>query len=226
MSLANHSTEFVEYFSEWRHFKLLLGTCLCWFLLDIACVILRHVVGPGLTSPQLLRHQLEPKRRFAANRVRWKRRDSGTACSKFPLVESSLLYLDLSLASSLVMSVDDYSQKFHIGLLRLDSHNRYYREEMDSSTRLFARCSLLCFLLHTDGAFQWVFLRAASAYYLRLRSSCVSRSCSSSSTSAQIRRQGAAMKMCSLQCSQRTGRARCRTGLRPRACSRSSSSGW
>lgn len=28
--------EFVHYFSEWRHFKILLGTCMCWFLLDIA----------------------------------------------------------------------------------------------------------------------------------------------------------------------------------------------
>ncbi|KAG8981551.1 hypothetical protein FRB90_007166 [Tulasnella sp. 427] len=28
--------EFVVYFSEWRHFKILLGTCMCWFLLDIA----------------------------------------------------------------------------------------------------------------------------------------------------------------------------------------------
>ncbi|KIO24456.1 hypothetical protein M407DRAFT_244457 [Tulasnella calospora MUT 4182] len=28
--------EFINYFSEWRHFKILLGTCMCWFLLDIA----------------------------------------------------------------------------------------------------------------------------------------------------------------------------------------------
>ncbi|KAF9474916.1 phosphate transporter [Pholiota conissans] len=31
-----HFKEFLVYFSEWRHFKLLLGTCVCWFLLDIA----------------------------------------------------------------------------------------------------------------------------------------------------------------------------------------------
>ena len=31
-----HAMEFLTYFSEWRHFKTLLGTCLCWFLLDIA----------------------------------------------------------------------------------------------------------------------------------------------------------------------------------------------
>lgn len=30
--------EFVHYFSEWRHFKILIGTCMCWFLLDIAYV--------------------------------------------------------------------------------------------------------------------------------------------------------------------------------------------
>ncbi|KAJ3785791.1 phosphate transporter [Lentinula aff. detonsa] len=28
--------EFIAYFSEWRHAKVLMGTCICWFLLDIA----------------------------------------------------------------------------------------------------------------------------------------------------------------------------------------------
>lgn len=28
--------EFLSYMSEWRHFKILLGTCACWFLVDIA----------------------------------------------------------------------------------------------------------------------------------------------------------------------------------------------
>ncbi|KAJ7764229.1 major facilitator superfamily domain-containing protein, partial [Mycena metata] len=32
----SHFKEFLVYFSEWRHAKILLGTCLCWFLLDIA----------------------------------------------------------------------------------------------------------------------------------------------------------------------------------------------
>ncbi|KAF8956358.1 phosphate transporter [Flammula alnicola] len=31
-----HFKEFLKYFSEWRHAKLLIGTCMCWFLLDIA----------------------------------------------------------------------------------------------------------------------------------------------------------------------------------------------
>jgi len=31
-----HFAEFVTYFSQWRHAKILLGTCMCWFLLDIA----------------------------------------------------------------------------------------------------------------------------------------------------------------------------------------------
>ncbi|KIJ08002.1 hypothetical protein PAXINDRAFT_158250 [Paxillus involutus ATCC 200175] len=31
-----HFKEFVEYFSEWRHAKILIGTCTCWFLLDVA----------------------------------------------------------------------------------------------------------------------------------------------------------------------------------------------
>ena len=26
------------YYSEWHHHKMLLSTCMCWFLLDIACV--------------------------------------------------------------------------------------------------------------------------------------------------------------------------------------------
>ncbi|KAK7063412.1 MFS inorganic phosphate transporter [Favolaschia claudopus] len=31
-----HFHEFLLYFSEWRHMKLLIGTSVCWFLLDIA----------------------------------------------------------------------------------------------------------------------------------------------------------------------------------------------
>lgn len=31
-----HFKEFVIYFSEWRHLRLLIGTAACWFLLDIA----------------------------------------------------------------------------------------------------------------------------------------------------------------------------------------------
>ena len=34
--------EFLVYFSEWRHFKVLLGTSVCWFLLDIAYVRISH----------------------------------------------------------------------------------------------------------------------------------------------------------------------------------------
>ncbi|KAI0330975.1 MFS general substrate transporter [Cubamyces sp. BRFM 1775] len=32
----NHFREFFHYFSEWRHLKVLIGTCTCWFLLDVA----------------------------------------------------------------------------------------------------------------------------------------------------------------------------------------------
>ena len=31
-----HWAEFAAYFAEWRHLRTLLGTCVCWFLLDIA----------------------------------------------------------------------------------------------------------------------------------------------------------------------------------------------
>jgi PHS family inorganic phosphate transporter-like MFS transporter len=31
-----HFSEFLQYFSEWRHAKILIGTCACWFFLDIA----------------------------------------------------------------------------------------------------------------------------------------------------------------------------------------------
>ncbi|KAJ7764243.1 major facilitator superfamily domain-containing protein [Mycena metata] len=47
----SHFKEFLVYFSEWRHAKILLGTCLCWFLLDIAYI---------------LQNQFEPKRCAAA----------------------------------------------------------------------------------------------------------------------------------------------------------------
>ena len=33
---SGHFREFFQYFSEWRHLKVLIGTCTCWFLLDIA----------------------------------------------------------------------------------------------------------------------------------------------------------------------------------------------
>ncbi|KAI8992884.1 MFS general substrate transporter [Trametes punicea] len=32
----HHWREFAHYFSEWRHLKILIGTCACWFLLDVA----------------------------------------------------------------------------------------------------------------------------------------------------------------------------------------------
>ncbi|KAJ6460235.1 major facilitator superfamily domain-containing protein [Mycena sanguinolenta] len=31
-----HFREFLSYFAEWRHMKILIGTCMCWFFLDIA----------------------------------------------------------------------------------------------------------------------------------------------------------------------------------------------
>ncbi|KAJ6617383.1 major facilitator superfamily domain-containing protein [Mycena sp. CBHHK59/15] len=33
---AHSVVKFLIYFSEWRHAKMLIGTCICWFLLDIA----------------------------------------------------------------------------------------------------------------------------------------------------------------------------------------------
>lgn len=36
---SGHFMEFLRYMSEWRHFKILLATAGCWFLLDIAYVI-------------------------------------------------------------------------------------------------------------------------------------------------------------------------------------------
>jgi len=47
--------EFVRYFSEWRHGKMLLGTCMCWFLLDVACVsTLRPRFRPLIGLRQIL----------------------------------------------------------------------------------------------------------------------------------------------------------------------------
>ncbi|EJF65579.1 MFS general substrate transporter [Dichomitus squalens] len=36
VAAKGHFRGFVMYFSEWRHAKVLIGTCTCWFLLDIA----------------------------------------------------------------------------------------------------------------------------------------------------------------------------------------------
>ncbi|KDQ30228.1 hypothetical protein PLEOSDRAFT_1074665 [Pleurotus ostreatus PC15] len=33
---TDEKPKFLHYFSEWRHAKLLIGTCACWFLLDVA----------------------------------------------------------------------------------------------------------------------------------------------------------------------------------------------
>jgi PHS family inorganic phosphate transporter-like MFS transporter len=63
--------EFLIYFSEWRHAKLLIGTCMCWFLLDIALVQSMNsslrITHYLLT--QILWNQFEPECRSAANWV-------------------------------------------------------------------------------------------------------------------------------------------------------------
>lgn len=35
---SHNFLEVIKYFSEWRHLKILIGTCSCWFLLDVAYV--------------------------------------------------------------------------------------------------------------------------------------------------------------------------------------------
>ena len=68
--------EFLHYFSEWRHLRILMGTSLCWFLLDIAYVFLLPSSLTPLAlfsythTPQLLRHKPKPKRRPPTNRLR------------------------------------------------------------------------------------------------------------------------------------------------------------
>lgn len=44
----SHLKEFLAYFSEWRHAKILLGTSLCWFFLDIALVFLLSASRPKI----------------------------------------------------------------------------------------------------------------------------------------------------------------------------------
>lgn len=56
--------EFLAYFSEWRHAKILIGTCSCWFFLDIAyvfervksCSVLKYLflASTELTSTRML----------------------------------------------------------------------------------------------------------------------------------------------------------------------------
>lgn len=58
-----HFREFLIYFSEWRHAKILIGTCTCWFLLDIAFyginlnqnVVLQQIGFAGTTGSQWTR---------------------------------------------------------------------------------------------------------------------------------------------------------------------------
>lgn len=58
-----HFKEFLIYFSEWRHAKILIGTCACWFLLDIAFyginlnqnVVLQQIGFAGTTGSQWTR---------------------------------------------------------------------------------------------------------------------------------------------------------------------------
>ncbi|KIK05299.1 hypothetical protein K443DRAFT_675254 [Laccaria amethystina LaAM-08-1] len=55
-----HFREFLTYFSEWRHAKILIGTCACWFLLDIAFyginlnqnVVLQQIGFAGTTGSE------------------------------------------------------------------------------------------------------------------------------------------------------------------------------
>lgn len=49
-ALCASLVEFIKYFSEWRHAKLLVGTCMCWFLLDIAYVHLSPRSHPWLLT--------------------------------------------------------------------------------------------------------------------------------------------------------------------------------
>jgi PHS family inorganic phosphate transporter-like MFS transporter len=66
-----HVLEFLIYFSEWRHAKLLIGTCMCWFLLDIALVqsMNSSVRITHYLLTQILWNQFEPECRSAANWV-------------------------------------------------------------------------------------------------------------------------------------------------------------
>jgi hypothetical protein len=68
------NTEFLIYFGEWRHGKILLGTCLCWFLLDIACVSSPQYHNRIPILSQVLRNQPESERRPATD---WLRREHG-----------------------------------------------------------------------------------------------------------------------------------------------------
>lgn len=59
----SHFQDFCRYFSEWRHAKILIGTCSCWFLLDIAYVFCFFLTR----TPPPPRHSLNnPKRANAA----------------------------------------------------------------------------------------------------------------------------------------------------------------
>ena len=56
------STEFLKYFSTWKHAKLLIGTCTCWFFLDIA-----YASSPALRLLTQLMLILYPPRFYGIN---------------------------------------------------------------------------------------------------------------------------------------------------------------
>lgn len=105
-TLTGWNTEFLLYCSEWRHAKILIDTCVCWFLLDIAYVLILYIrVWSYLGwSRKILWHNFEPKRHLAANGLCWKRRNGLGTYFKISMVVSSSRLWACSLVRSSAMN--------------------------------------------------------------------------------------------------------------------------
>lgn len=127
-----------------------MGTCICWFLLDIAydytssqyhatifvLIILKCV------PLQILRHQLEPERGVARDRLRG--------------VDRHRLDTNIQDRSG---KRDHHGSWFRPRLLRYRPHDRETRKEVDSDSRFPPGCPLPCvfpFLLLLQGLMEWM----------------------------------------------------------------------
>src|ERR1700676_2825080 len=88
-------TEFLKYFSEWRHAKLLIGTCTCWFFLDIAYVpsVNSRYSADKYIYPRPVSMVLTLTKTWSSSKSASlaKRAHHGSGCSKSALETSSLL---------------------------------------------------------------------------------------------------------------------------------------
>jgi hypothetical protein len=148
-------TEFLNYFSEWRHAKLLIGTCTCWFFLDIAYVPSVKICDSTdkyiYLCPVSMVLTLTKTWSSSKSASPAKRAQHGSGCSKSALETSSLL-------PSVSCPVSTYQQLavscksiLTCGRILCDSvDHREAWTQMDPDSRFPASCFIpsVVFLLH------------------------------------------------------------------------------